>query len=251
MKLQRDAIYRDAEAMIETISNLEKEKERRQSLVALNNEKISSTSRLLEQVHHDQKEQAVDHQTKKEKLSFLETKRTALEIEKASKESIIEQEEEKIRVIETQLKDLLNHIDESKTALHQKLREIDLFEANIQKNDGVEAQLEFRYEQIKEQIARLNSEIQHQEVSVMLVEKRKDEGKQKLLKLTDEINTLETRQNELIDKKAYLEKETNTISQNVAQIERQLKWLNHIKEENEGYFSSVKQVLNVSIMNYC
>ena len=182
MKLQRDAIYRDAEAMIETISNLEKEKERRQSLVALNNEKISSTSRLLEQVHHDQKEQAVDHQTKKEKLSFLETKRTALEIEKASKESIIEQEEEKIRVIETQLKDLLNHIDESKTALHQKLREIDLFEANIQKNDGVEAQLEFRYEQIKEQIARLNSEIQHQEVSVMLVEKRKDEGKQKLLK---------------------------------------------------------------------
>ena len=245
MKLQRDAIYRDAEAMIETISNLEKEKERRQSLVALNNEKISSTSRLLEQVHHDQKEQAVDHQTKKEKLSFLETKRTALEIEKASKESIIEQEEEKIRVIETQLKDLLNHIDESKTALHQKLREIDLFEANIQKNDGVEAQLEFRYEQIKEQIARLNSEIQHQEVSVMLVEKRKDEGKQKLLKLTDEINTLETRQNELIDKKAYLEKETNTISQNVAQIERQLKWLNHIKEENEGYFSSVKQVLNV------
>ena len=71
MKLQRDAIYRDAEAMIETISNLEKEKERRQSLVALNNEKISSTSRLLEQVHHDQKEQAVDHQTKKENYISL------------------------------------------------------------------------------------------------------------------------------------------------------------------------------------
>ena len=87
-----------------------------------------------------------------------------------------------------------------------------MFEANIQKNDGVEAQLEFRYEQIKEQIARLNSEIQHQEVSVMLVEKRKDEGKQKLLKLTDEINTLETRQNELIDKKAYLEKEKTKMS---------------------------------------
>ena len=245
LKTERDRVYHEAEEMIENISNLEKAKERRQSQIALNNEKVTSTMRLLEQVHHDQKEQVADHQTKTEKLSFLETKRTALELEKASKESIIRQEEEKIQQIAKHLEELLSHIDASKTALHQKLREIDLFEADIQKNDGVEAQLEFRQEQIKEQIARMNSEIQHQEVSVMLIEKKQNEGKEKITRLTDELNILRDKKEALTKQKAMLEKDMNTMSQNVQQAERQLKWLNHIKEENEGYFSSVKQVLNV------
>ena len=245
LKMERDTIYRTSEAMIENISKLEKEKERRQNQIALNNEKISSTVRLLDQVHHDQKEQLADHESKKDKLSFLETKRTALEIEKASKESIIEQEETRIKALEEQLEALLSHIDDSKTALHQKLREIDLFEADIQKNEGVEAQLEFRKDQIKEQISRMNSEIQHQEVSVMLIEKKQNEGKEKLLKLKEEIEKLTTEKEDLKNKKVSLESEMGTISQNIAQTERQLKWLNHIKEENEGYFGSVKQVLNV------
>ncbi|MBE6023628.1 MAG: chromosome segregation protein SMC [Cellulosilyticum sp.] len=245
LKLKRDQIYREAEAMIEKISTLEKEKERRQGQIALNHEKVSSTVRLLEQVRHDQKEQVADHQSKKDKISFLETKRTALEIEKASKESIINQEEEKIKLLEEKLEELSSHIDESKTALHQKLREIDLFEADIQKNDGVEEQLEFRKEQIKEQISRMNSEIQHQEVSVMLIEKKQKEGKEKLCELKETIEKLGAKKEELLVKKTRLEKEMGHMSQNVAQTERQLKWLNHIKEENEGYFGSVKQVLNV------
>ncbi|MBP3886910.1 MAG: chromosome segregation protein SMC [Cellulosilyticum sp.] len=245
LKIERDTIYRQAEETIESISELEKAKERRQSQIALNDEKVSSTSRLLEQVHHDQKEQFEDHQTKKEKLSFLETKRIGLEIEKASKESIIKQEEARIEEIAKSLETLLSHIDASKAALHQKLREIDLFEADIQKNDGVEEQLEFRKEQIKEQIARMNSEIQHQEVSIMLLEKKQKQGKDQLEDLTNQLSTLRNQKETLSKKKITLEKDMNAMTHSVQQAERQLKWLNHIKEENEGYFSSVKQVLNV------
>ena len=245
LKSERERVYRQAEQMIEEISNLEKEKERKQSQIALNEEKASSTARLLEQVHHDQKEQVEDQQSKKDKLSFLETKRTALELEKASKESIIKQEEEKIQDFAKQLEELLGHIDASKTALHQKLREIDLFEADIQKNDGVEAQLEFRKEQIKEQIARMNSEIQHQEVSIQLLEKKQREAEGKITGLKQELGDLEAKKNEFMSQKSHFEKLVSATTQNVMQTERQLKWLNHIKEENEGYFSSVKQVLNI------
>lgn len=245
LKAARDKLYRETEALIESISNLEKGKERKQSQMALNNEKISSTLRLLEQVRHDQKAQVTDHQTKKEKLSFLETKRTALEIEKASKETIIKQEEEKIGELIKSLEELLGHIDVSKTALHQKIREIDLFEADIQKNDGVEAQLEFRKDQIKDQIARLNSEIQHQEVSIKLLEKNQGNAKEKLEALKAEIADMAVSKEKLQAEKISMEKKLAHVNQNTIQVERQLKWLNHIKEENEGYFSSVKQVLNV------
>lgn len=245
LKETRDRLYRETEELIERISNLEKERERKQSHMALNEEKVSSTLRLLEQVRYDQKEHATDHQSKKEKLSFLETKRTALEIEKASKETIIQQEEEKIQSLAQSLETLLGHIDASKSALHQKLREIDLFEADIQKNDGVEAQLEFRKEQIKEQIAVLNSDIQHQEVSIKLLEKNHGTAQEKLEVLKSQIEDINSSKQEAQTSKTDLEKRLMNVNQNTMQLERQLKWLTHIKEENEGYYSSVKQVLNV------
>ncbi len=245
LKQDRDTLYHETEMLIENISKLEKERERKQSQIALNNEKVSSTLRLLEQVHHDQKEHASDHQTKQEKLSFLETKRTALEIEKASKETIICQEEEKIEVLTKSLEQLMQHIDASKMAFHQKMREVDLFEADIQKNDGVEAQLDFRKEQIKEQIALLNSDIQHQEVSIKLLEKQQGTAKEKLQALKEQVDEMKLAKQQLQEEKSNLEKHLSGINQNTLQVERQLKWLNHIKEENEGYYTSVKQVLTV------
>lgn len=245
MKTQRDEVYRAAEANIEKMAFLEKEKERRVNQIALNDEKASSTSRLLVQIHHDQKEQVMDQQNKIEKLSFLETKRTALEIEKASKESIIEQEEDKIKKLSGDLEALMSHIDTSKLALHQKLREIDLLEADIQKNDGLESQFEFRKEQIKEQIARMNSEIQHQEVSSLLAEKKQKELEETLTGIKAQKEKAILLKEQLTEKKMALEKDKLSIAQNIMQTERQLKWLHHIKEENEGYFGSVKQVLNV------
>jgi len=245
LKQDRDAVYHETEMLIESISNLEKERERKQSQIALNNEKVSSTLRLLEQVHHDQKEHASDHQTKQEKLSFLETKRTALEIEKVSKETIIRQEEEKIEALSKNLEQLIGHIDASKMSFHQKIREIDLFEADIQKNDSVEAQLDFRKEQIKGQIALLNSDIQHQEVSIKLLQKQQGTTKEKLQVLKEQIDEMKLTKEKLDEKKSVLEKQLAGINQNTMQVERQLKWLNHIKDENEGYYSSVKQVLSV------
>ena len=246
VKRERAQTYKESEAMIEKISVFEKEKERRHNQIALNKEKISSTERLIEQIHQDQKEQLLDHQNKKEKLSFLETKRTALEIEKASKESIIQQEEEQIQKLSCVLETLLGQIDSSKVALHQKLREIDVLDVDIQKNDGLESQLEFRKDQIKDQIARINSEIQHQEVSHLLAEKKQKEVQSALEAVKTSKETLTQSKEQLTQKKAQLEKNMTATVQNIAQTERQLKWLQHIKEENEGYFGSVKQVLNVT-----
>lgn len=245
LKKQREDLYKATEELIEAVSNMEKEQERKKSQIALNKEKVTSTKRLLEQVRIDQKQQVADHQTKREKLSFLETKRTALELERASKETIIDQEEQKIKTLIEEVEKITINIDTSKSALHQKLREIDLFEADKRKNDGVEAQLEFRRDQLKDQIARLNSEIQHQEVSIKLLEKNQGKTRESLDELKIAIGRLSNEKLTKEQEKVTAEKQLMSVSQNVVQTERQLKWLRHIKEENEGFFGSVKQVLNV------
>ena len=245
LKLKREAIYKAAEALIEHIAQLEKEKERKQSQLALNKEKVSSIKRLLEQVHVDQEEQLADHKTKQEKLMLLETKRTALALEKASKETIINQEEEKIQALTKDVDALSEHIDASRMQHHQKIREIDLFEADMQKNDGVEAQLAFRKDQIKDQIARLNSEIQHQEVSIRLLEKNQGNHTALLEKLKEDLVQMADERQVQTKAKQKAEQDLMQLEQNLVQAERQLKWLHHIKEENEGLYGSVKQVLGV------
>ena len=242
----KDVLYQNIETLISEISNLEKEQEKRQSQIKINEEKVINIETLLEQVMEDHKAQEIDNQNKKERLSLLETKRTALEIEHASKVAIIEQEEQRVNTLIKALNDLEGTIDGSKEELHQKLREIDLFEVELQKNDGIEAQLEYRKTQIDEQIAMLNSDIQHQEVSVKLLEKQKAETSENLSTLkTSFQNALETH-TQLEKDRVSAEKNLNHIKQNLIQTERQVKWLEQIKEEHEGYFKSVKQVLKVA-----
>ena len=245
-KQKKDGLYTDIETLISEISNLEKQQEKRQSQITINEEKVINIETLLEQVIEDQKAQELDNQNKKERLSLLETKRTALEIEHASKMTIIEQEETRVNALIKALNDLEGTIDSSKAELHQKMREIDLFEAELQKNDGMEAQLEYRKSQISEQISLLNSEIQHQEVSGKLLEKQKGEALTKLESLRANLNEVQASRMHLEKDKLAKEKTLNNMTQNMIQTERQAKWLEQIKEEHEGYYGSVKQVLKVA-----
>lgn len=245
-KQKKDALYTNIETLISEISNLEKQQEKRQSQITINEEKVINIETLLEQVVEDQKAQALDHQNKKERLSLLETKRTALEIEHASKMTIIEQEETRVNALIKALSDLEGTIDSSKEELHQKMREIDLFEAELQKNDGMEAQLDYRLSQISEQIALLNSDIQHQEVKGKLLEKQKSEGLTKLEDLKARLVKVQESKQALEKDKFTKEKALNQMTQNMIQTERQMKWLEQIKEEHEGYYGSVKQVLKLA-----
>ena len=244
-KKQRDEMYHQTEDLIELISEKEKEQERGQSQLTINAEKKVNVERLLNQVYEDQRNQTNVHESKKEKLSFLETKRTALEIEKASKLSIITQEEEQMNHIIASLNALEGNITDSRQELFNKLREIDILEAEVKKNDGVEEQLDYRKEQIVEQIARLNSEIQHQEVSCKVLEKNKLEASNKENTLKETLEAMDIQRKDLSTQKIQSENQLNQVKQNKVQAERQYKWYEHLKEEHEGYFSSVKQVLNV------
>lgn len=244
-KKQRDELYHQTENLIEAISEKEKEKERKQSQLTINAEKKVNIERLLEQVYEDQKQQKSTHESKVEKRSFLETKHTALEIEKASKLSIIKQEEEKVNLLMQKLVELEGTISKSRQELFNKLREIDSYQAEVKKNDGVEAQLEYRREQIVEQIAVLNSEIQHQEVNCKVLEKKQAEYKEKQMILKESLDQMEKQKIKLVSNKLECENQVSVIKQNKIQTERQYKWFEHLKEEHEGYFSSVKQVLNV------
>ena len=246
LKAERSKVYEDIEGLIEAIATLEKEHERKQSLITINKEKKLNIERLIEQVEQDKQDQLMVHQTKCDKLALLETKKVGLEIEHASKVTIIEQEEAKLSHLVEALLKLEGNIDHSKEELFQKMREVDLLAAEVEKNDSVGEQLEYRMIQIKEQIALLNSEIQHQEVSLRLIEKRQRDGQEALNQLEDEFETTTKQKEVLTREEDKIKNQLNMKMQQLSEAQRQYKWLEHLKNEHEGYFGSVKQVLNVA-----
>ncbi len=248
-KKEKEELYNQIESLIQSISEDDKDKERKLSQITINNEKKINVERLVSQVYEEQQNQKNLYSSKKEKLSYLETKKTALEIELASKQDIVSKDKEKLNNISTELLEIENKIATSKTNQLDYLRQIDALELENQKNEGLEEQLSYRNTQISEQMQVLNSEIQHQEVGNKVLQKSKDDKIHQKIELEQKLNV---KQEELQKVKMDYELKTKTfndIKQDIIQTTRQHKWYLQLKSEHEGYIGSVKKVLELTEKN--
>jgi len=245
-KKLKNNLFNDIEAIVITHSELDKDQERKHSQIELTHEKIATIDKLLEQIESDKENRQADKENKLDKFQLLQSKKLALETEYASKTNNITLAIQKLEQVARLLEEAEETIGSSKEALYNKIREMDMLQAEIQKNDDTEVNLDYRITQIKDNIAILNGEIQHQESSIKVFNKSMGEIKLEQEQNEKRLKDVEQNKNELSNIKATKEKELTTCDQNYVQAERQLKWLEHIKEEHEGYFSSVKEVLNLT-----
>ncbi|WP_069997578.1 chromosome segregation protein SMC [Cellulosilyticum sp. I15G10I2] len=245
-KQQKNELFSAIEELVSHASEFDKEQEKKHSQIEINSEKVINIEKLLAQIEKDKSNTQTDNQNKLDKLNLLQSKKIGFEIEKASRQNMITEEIQQLDEVSKLLAAIEESMDASKQELYNKIREIDLLKAQIQNNDELEAQQEYRILQMSEHIASLNSEIQHQEVAVKVLEKNKIEIKLQLEKNEEVLGQIEQHKNELIETKAVQEKALVTVRQNYVQAERQLKWLEQIKEDHEGYYGSVKQVLKIT-----
>ena len=245
-KKEKEELYKQIETLIQSISDEDKNKERKLSQITINNEKKINVERLVAQVYEEQQNQENLHTSKKQKFSYLETKKTALEIELASKQDIIAKEQEKLNTIVNELTEIENRITTSKNNQLDYLRQIDTLEVENQKNEGLEEQLSYRKTQIVEQMEVLNSEIQHQEVGNRVLEKNKQDKTSKKLQLETSLGIKQEELNLVKDDYEVKIKTFNDIKQDIIQTTRQHKWYRQLKSEHEGYIGSVKKVLELT-----
>ncbi|PHV71113.1 chromosome segregation protein SMC [Sporanaerobium hydrogeniformans] len=242
-KRQKSELYENIEKLIEQIALIEKEEEKKNSQIELNKERMLHTEKLLTQLKEDQEKQEATHKNQQEKIALFETKSTALEMEKASKEAVLKEAEEAFMILNKELENMEGTIDISKAEFYKKLREMDAFKAEIQKNSSVESQLDYRIAQITENIAIMNSEIQHEEVHISVLEQKVQQVDGQIRLSKERLVEEESTKKDLEIQYETQNQKTIVNEQNLMQATRQLKWLQTIKAEHEGYFASVKQVL--------
>ena len=244
-KEDRDALFVELEALMVSVNALEKEEQKKDSEILINQERIKSIENLEAQMQKDTNKQKDYRLAMEAEQQVLQTKKIALEIEKATHlqriekfETVLNQHIEAANVANSQL-------EHSKTDVYDKIRQIDGIRSQINSQQAVDEQLAYRKEQVIETISRLNSELAHQEVQIRVCQKKMDENKAHYTQSVANLEAKEKHLGALQQATQSNQKQLELLKQKQTQAMRQIKWLEQIREDHEGYFQSVKQVLSI------
>lgn len=248
-KIKREELFNAAQSILQRINELEKRQQQKHAEIQLNKERISSIHQLVEQIDKDTKKQQDYKAIMQNEYQGLKAKYTALELEEAmKKERLLKKEQE----FEDKQKDLElkeKSLESSKSQIFDKIHQIDLLKTEIDKKNSIEEQMDYRYSQLTESIQTFNSDIIHQEVHLQ-VQKKKEKEMQTTLKSTQQtFEKLEAEKSKLEEELSVLGSAWRTNEQNKEQAKRQIAWLEQIKNDFEGYYHSVKQVLTLKKEN--
>lgn len=244
-KKEKNDLFQSIETLVKQIAEFEKEQEKKRSQIEINIQKIANIEKLIERVEQDNNNGEIEYKNKLEQLNMFKLKQVALEIEKKSQQNIISENTESLERIVQDFSSLEKNMDYSKQTLYEKMRTIDSLKARQHNHKEFEEQQNFRILQIKDHISSLNSEIQHQEIHFKVVDNNKNETETKLKEHKKALEQIQTHKEEILKKKEDQDEVLKMLQQNYIQAQRQLKWLEQMKEEYEGYYTSVKQVFNL------
>lgn len=244
-KQNREAVFRRVEELITAVGNLEKTEQQKRSEVELSKERIASIDTLLHQIDKDTKKQESDQKNMQVDLQVLLSKKVGLDLEESTQQEILHKSEEKFETMAKTLEELSTSLELSKKQIYDKVREMDAYRLEMDKQEALYEELDYREEELKASIEKLGSEMAHQEVGVRVKQKKLDA----LVETFDveranyDVLTQEKKTQDIQTVDA--ERNLGELEQTILQTKRQVAWLEQIKNEHEGYFQSVKQVLGL------
>ena len=248
-KQKREAFFIKAQDILRRISDLEKSQQQKQSEIQLNEARISSIQQLLDQIDKDTKKQQDYKEAMQNEYQVLKAKHTALELEEATKQDRLNKKESEFADQQQNLETKEKSLELSRSEIFSKVHQIDLLKSEIDKHNSVEEQRDYRYSQLTESIQTFNSEITHQEVHLQ-VQKKREKELQALLEVEQtHFNKLEAQKLEFEQTYSKLEQAYQVNKQNKEQTSQKITWLEQVKNDFEGYYHSVKQVLTLKKEN--
>lgn len=244
-KEKREALFAELENLLGHISSLEKEQQQQESTIRINEERISSIHQLIEQIDKDTKKQQDYKEMMQNEHQVLKAKNTGLELEESIKRERLGKKEREFENGQKDLELKEKSLESSKSEVFDKIHQIDLLKSEIDKQSSMEEQMDYRYSQLSEAVQTLNSEITHQEVNLQVQRKKEKETIEALKTTQVAFNNLDNKRKELEEELTKVERSWHTNAQKKEQAKRQIGWLEQVKNDFEGYYQSVKQVLTI------
>lgn len=228
------------------IGELRAEKERKEGEIRLTEEQRQNDVSNLERIKREillKKEQKVENENQ---LELCNSRITALSIEKGH-------QQEKLSQLETEYASLNStlHRDESqaesfKDEIFEQIKMSTEAKGEIAKREALKEQFLGRMEQLHTEKGHLESRLHQLEVHIQVLEKQENEMRENITFMEQELLTLEQDRLEAQREKDDAQVHLSKGEKNLSEIQSRLSVLKEMEKENEGFFHSVKSLLNLS-----
>lgn len=227
------------------ITNLRTEKERKEGEIRLTEEQQQNDKANLERIRGEILQKQELKGENENQLELSNSRNTALRIE-------MEHQQEKLSKLEQEYASLNSalHRDETqaetfKEEIFEQIKIGTEAKGEIAKREALREQFSGRMNQLQAEKTHLESRLHQLEIHIQVLEKQENEMKENISFMEKELLALEQDRVE-----AQREKELTQISlakeeKDLSQIQSRLSVLVEMEKENEGFFHSVKSLLNL------
>ncbi len=229
--------------------DLQNEVERINSKIEVNNTQISNDTSNISRLENEIVEDKEKITSLKEELEKRNKKRITMSENKAKfEEDLAKKQEELNKILENldsrglEIEDIKNAIDINNEEKYDLKIKVSSIESSIESN---EKQIEERKKQEEKNISQKDSiSAMKDDIYLKLNSKTKE-----LTKIEDEITEVENEKRVLNDGIIAIKDEDRSLNQELITLKSKYNYLVNLEKENEGYFKSVKDVLEYSKEN--
>ncbi len=239
------SLRKQGEEISKNILHLEKLKGHKLADIKVHQEKIKTARALLGQLQKDVDKKAQFRLDMHNEVQLLQTKIVGLELEHTTQQQLLVDEQGKLELFRQSYLSQKLELEQFKQDILGKLRECDVLKVEIERNLSLDDNLACRYDSVRDSVAKLNSDITHQEVALRVIVQDRASLDERLIAANVNYDETVVLRDESEKELADLESECKQIAINKEETERKLKWLRQVKSDYEGYYHSVKQVLKL------
>lgn len=235
----------------EMLIQIRTELERAEGDTNLTKEQIQNCSKEMERLSKEIEGKQKKIQENKSQISIYQTKFTAIQFREKTEENNLKQLEKDFDNLNQNLDESENFVEKNKSELIEKIKESTELKGNISQKNSMLLQLNQRKNQIDDEKSYLGSRIQIQENHILALKKQTEQNIINKKQMQQQLEQFLFESNQLQEERKHLKKQLQEKEKELNENNSRFSVLCEMEKEHEGFFKSVKSVLDLKADGIC
>ena len=227
------------------IMTLKMDTEQQQSKIKINKEKIKSIDETVGRLNDENKRRNAKSIKQKEERDLFKSKELDIKKEVQLEIEQLNKLEDEFKLVLDKITSMDGNIESHKTSIYDARSRVSNMEVSIENGDTLAEQINNRRSQINNRYSKLASDREHLLASYKVVEKHQVENNSKYKNLLDDIGRKEENIETLRSKKEQVNSLHRSREDLYHKSSSRYNALLQMKNEYEGFYRSVKNILNL------
>ncbi|MBM6828901.1 chromosome segregation protein SMC [Anaerotignum lactatifermentans] len=229
----------------EDVAQVKADIEKNEGLVRLTKEQMQHDADNMSRVEKEILERLRQQEEAKKEQEICRSRITALHMTMNQQQERLDRLEEESSSLETALSQKESKAESFKDEIFEQIRIGTEAKGEIAKQEAMKEQFLARKEQLDEELAHGRGRLEEMSVHLQVLEKQEKERREFMEFLSRELDTLEKDSQHAAEIKEDAERQMSRQERLISEKQSRLSLLSEMEKEHEGFFNSVKNLLNL------